>query len=285
MDIEPIYEKLRYRPELIEQYWQDVWNTQEFEEQTKTQPNLEILISNKINLGHIRFLCFQDFYSRMHKFFSKLTIESLSLDTFSISNKKLAKHLNSTGSLTNGIIPLLNVYSNDQTTTIDTFANKLRFEGKPVSITTFDSARYLDEVSIDTIRTAFLRNTNINRDCHIERLDITGSSRFLNKLWRLARTDINTFPNLRNGDMVDIDYLISDETQSLIQQVNNARLRRSPNAVIAMLMKYNNTLRKYVFQQYGSHKPTIKSGIEVLILLTSPIAPHISAELWKNQNS
>jgi len=284
MDFEPIYEKLRYRPNQIELGWQRVWS----ESGSNADGNILDYQIDNFDLGLGRFIVFQDFYSRFNKLFSKLSQQETQPELFHIpTDSDLHNFSSELGALTDNIIPLLPIYLNENNQSgIDAFANKLRQEGKPINLIPKDAQVNLTNFpSIDSLRVAFLRNTNIDKDCHVERLDIKGSLRYLNRLWRLARTDINTFPNLRIKNLHPMDYFIADHIDTLLDEANSARQRRSPSALIAMLMSTNNMLHKYVFNEHGAHFETVKKGIELLVLLTSPVAPHICAELWKSKKA
>ena len=285
MEPVPLYEQLRYRPKEIEAKWRNNWQTNVADHTCISETTIN-KDNKSLNLGHARFFIFQDFYNRFQKYYNKLH-DSPEQELVAERLCTQSNFVTNLGCLTHQITPLLNIYTNglENDLTINSFAAKLRKKGKPFSQQDVSySNEFLSEVSIDTFRIAVLRNRKIEKDCHIENLDLEGSSRFLQRIWRLARTDINSFPNLRTGYPTDGDIAISEQTIQTLNEVTQAVVRRSPNAVIALLMGFNNQLHKYALSTEGAHKQTVQTAVEVLVLLLNPAAPHICAELYRTKD-
>ncbi|NHZ86617.1 MAG: class I tRNA ligase family protein, partial [Planctomycetia bacterium] len=94
---------------------------------------------------------------------------------------------------------------------------------------------------------------------------IVGIDRFIKKVWRLI-----TESEIKNVDNDEKQLFILHNTIKLVsEQIDTLDL----NTTISQLMIFVNELSKY--------ETITKSTAEVLIKLLSPLAPHISEELWQ----
>jgi len=94
---------------------------------------------------------------------------------------------------------------------------------------------------------------------------IEGCRRFLQRVWRLATA----------GD-VDGDPQLERATHRLIQRVSDDYERWSYNTAVAACMEFTNLLSK----RGGGDAP----AIEALLLLLTPMVPHVTAELWERRH-
>ncbi|MCP5030584.1 MAG: class I tRNA ligase family protein, partial [Actinomycetia bacterium] len=111
-----------------------------------------------------------------------------------------------------------------------------------------------------------------------------GCSRFLARVWRLARTDTDLLPNLRSGPHSDADNTIDAETHRFIARITDAYDRWSYNTAVAGFMEFTNTLYKYVQSDEGPHADVIANAIDALLVVMAPAVPHITAELWAQRH-
>lgn len=102
--------------------------------------------------------------------------------------------------------------------------------------------------------------------------DVVGAQRFLQRLWRLI-VDENT------GEVLTRDEALTDEDNKHLHRTiagvrdDYANLR--VNTVVAKLIEYVNYLTK-------TYPDTIPTGAVLpLVVMVSPVAPHIAEELWK----
>ena len=99
--------------------------------------------------------------------------------------------------------------------------------------------------------------------------DVTGSARFLQRLWRNAIDEAT-------GAVTVVDGPVDPKTAKLlnntIDQVTVEMENMRPNTAIAKMIVLNNRLTAL--------KQVPRKAIEPLILMVSPIAPHIAEELW-----
>lgn len=101
--------------------------------------------------------------------------------------------------------------------------------------------------------------------------DVVGAHRFLQRLWRLV-------VNEETGELAVTDAgLTEEDTKQLHRTVAGVRddyehLR--DNTVVAKLIEYVN----YLTKTYPDGAP--RAGVEPLVQMVSPLAPHIAEELW-----
>ncbi|HEX7099157.1 MAG TPA: leucine--tRNA ligase [Acidimicrobiia bacterium] len=105
---------------------------------------------------------------------------------------------------------------------------------------------------------------------------IDGTSRFLDRVWRLVTGE---FGEPTDREENESDRAVIAETHRTIQKVSEDIERFAFNTAVPALMTLTNTLVDYVRQ--GARRETLDHAIEKLLMLLSPMAPHISHELWE----
>ncbi|AGS35980.1 leucyl-tRNA ligase [Corynebacterium maris DSM 45190] len=101
--------------------------------------------------------------------------------------------------------------------------------------------------------------------------DVVGAHRFLQRLWRLV-VDEDT------GEVYTVDAELTDEDNKQLHRTiagvrdDYANLR--DNTVVAKLIEYVN----YLTKTYPNDVPL--AAVEPLVVMVSPLAPHIAEELW-----
>ena len=101
-----------------------------------------------------------------------------------------------------------------------------------------------------------------------------GITRWLNRVWDLSTRNLEEL-NESNINNNELDTLIN----TTIKKVNEDLEKFKFNTSISTLMEYTNNLNK--FWTSGCNKNKWKESINTLIKLLSPLAPHISEELWE----
>ena len=103
---------------------------------------------------------------------------------------------------------------------------------------------------------------------------VVGAQRYLQRLWRLAVDE-------ETGENAFSDEAASEETlRELNQCIAAVRLEMSemrPNTALSKLIVYVNYLTKLK----GDQGSVQRSALEPLVVMTSPLAPHIAEELWE----
>lgn len=125
----------------------------------------------------------------------------------------------------------------------------------------------------DALRVFELFLGPINENSNWSAGGIAGVYRFLNRVWTLVQ-EYQTAPK---DNVIDTRALESLQHQ-LIKRVTDDFDRLSFNTAIAALMEYVNELYKLKTQGFSdAWEPPIKT----LLQLLSPMAPHMTAELWQ----
>jgi leucyl-tRNA synthetase len=153
-----------------------------------------------------------------------------------------------------------------------------------------DPGGVIDRFGADTARMFILFKAPPEKDLEWDDADVEGQHRFLLRLWRLVdqakarglrldesgvRPDVPgdsaAAAELRravHGAIVAISEDLSDQLQF--------------NTAIAELMKLSNALTPAVEGRTGipPHDPAIREGLQALLVMLAPFAPHLAEELW-----
>ena len=148
-----------------------------------------------------------------------------------------------------------------------------------------DPEEAVERYGADTVRLYILFAAPPEQDFEWTDEGIQGAYRFLNRLWNfvieredtLKRTHYSR-EELRElqGRSKDLRRLIH---QTIKEYLVDMEKRYQFNTAIAKIMKLLNELTDFKPQNETEEK-VLKEGVETLLLLLSPIAPHISEELW-----
>ncbi|MFP7365439.1 leucine--tRNA ligase [Corynebacterium callunae] len=102
--------------------------------------------------------------------------------------------------------------------------------------------------------------------------DVVGAQRFLQRLWRLI-VDENT------GEVLTRDLELTDEDNKQLHRtiagVTDDYTNLRVNTVVSKLIEYVN----YLTKTYPQAVPA--AAVVPLVIMVSPVAPHIAEELWK----
>ncbi|BAQ62049.1 leucyl-tRNA synthetase [Geminocystis sp. NIES-3708] len=141
----------------------------------------------------------------------------------------------------------------------------------------------LSKYGADTARMFILFKAPPEKDLEWQDADVEGQFRFLNRVWLLINEFIEN-PNSAKDKTFDKSKLTKEE-KDLRRAIHTAIKEISEdlnddyqfNTAVSELMKLSNALRDYNIK----NSPVFLEGIETLILLLAPFAPHISEELWQ----
>ncbi|WP_298614957.1 leucine--tRNA ligase [uncultured Thermosynechococcus sp.] len=133
----------------------------------------------------------------------------------------------------------------------------------------------------DTARMFILFKAPPEKDLEWDDADVEGQFRFLNRVWRLVQTF-----KAKGGRLgVPLPPTLSKEERELRRAVHTAIKEISDdlegdyqlNTAVAELMKLSNALGSADCYTSGVYS----EGIQTLLTLLAPFAPHISEELWQ----
>ncbi|NEO71160.1 leucine--tRNA ligase [Moorena sp. SIO3H5] len=132
----------------------------------------------------------------------------------------------------------------------------------------------------DTARMFILFKAPPEKDLEWDDADVEGQFRFLNRVWRLVSdfaANGSTKPNPSNGDLTKPEKDLRRAIHIAIKEVTeDLEGEYQFNTAVSELMKLSNGITDAKCKD----SPVYKEGIETLITLLAPFAPHIAEELW-----
>ncbi|MFY9394535.1 MAG: leucine--tRNA ligase, partial [Halanaerobiales bacterium] len=157
-----------------------------------------------------------------------------------------------------------------------------------------DPNEIIAKYGADTARLFILFAAPPEKDLEWSDAGVEGSERFLNRVWRLVADNIE---DLRGKSVQDIELAaLNKNEKELYQQLNisikrvteDLNTRMNFNTAISAIMELSNGIYHYLNESREKNYDLLKLVIDKLLLLLSPFAPHMSAELWEqlgNQSS
>ena len=134
---------------------------------------------------------------------------------------------------------------------------------------------------VDTARMFVLFKAPPEKDLEWDEADVEGQFRFLNRVWRLVTEFVDNpqsskkFPNQDPKSKIEKDLrrAIHTAIKEVSEDVDG---EYQFNTAISELMKLSNALNDAKCKD----SPIYAEGIQTLILMLAPFAPHIAEELW-----
>ena len=110
-----------------------------------------------------------------------------------------------------------------------------------------------------------------------------GCHRFLGRVWRLATGGVEQAAVVdREPTAADVE--LDKSTHRLVDKISHDFERWSYNTAVAAAMEFVNTVYRHVQAAGGARRQSVDFAIDTLLLLMSPMVPHISAELWERRH-
>ena len=144
-----------------------------------------------------------------------------------------------------------------------------------------DPQEVLSKYGADTARMFILFKAPPEKDLEWDDADVEGQFRFLNRVWLLVNQFVD-HPNAAQN--TSKNKALTKPEKDLRRAIHTAIKEISEdlngdyqfNTAISELMKLSNALR----DAKCFDSPVYREGIESLIILLAPFAPHLSEELW-----
>ncbi len=140
-----------------------------------------------------------------------------------------------------------------------------------------DPEEVLVKYGADTARMFILFKAPPEKDLEWDEADVEGQFRFLNRLWRLV-TGCKAIKSSGDRELSksekDLRRYIHHGIQAISEDLDEGC---QFNTAISELMKLSNALTDADCKD----SPVYAEGVEILLLLSAPFAPHMAEELWQ----
>jgi len=168
----------------------------------------------------------------------------------------------------------------------------LQSDGRPVEIggiekmsksknNGVDPQRLIDRYGSDTVRLYTMFTAPPDQSLEWSDDGVEGAHRFLKRLWALAANNSDRI-KVGAGELSDLDeaqQLARREIHAALKQATNDYGRQQFNTVVSACMKVVNTL--YKLGETESDRAVLYEGMNIVLSLLGPIAPHVTHQLWR----
>ena len=149
---------------------------------------------------------------------------------------------------------------------------------------TVDPEEMINNYGADTVRLFMMFAAPPEQSLEWSDKAVNGAYRFLRKFWTIV---LNRIADISNVDDIDEDDLFNDaqkelrkDTHKTIAKVSDDIGRRYTfNTAIAAIMSLSNRVSRYQIDTNLDRK-VVREALESMVLLLSPIVPHICNHLW-----
>jgi leucyl-tRNA synthetase len=152
-----------------------------------------------------------------------------------------------------------------------------------------DPDEMVQHYGADTVRLFCLFASPPERDLEWSEQGVEGSFRFLSRIWRFVAENEKVLKSAQaydgNGDLSGPLMELHRKTHQTIRKVTeDIRERFHFNTAIAAIMELVNLLYQLMENQDrdAAFWPVMREAVDAMILLLSPITPHIAEELWQS---
>jgi len=146
-----------------------------------------------------------------------------------------------------------------------------------------DPQHLIDRYGADTVRLYTMFASPPEQSLEWSDAGVEGAHRFLKRLWKLSATHLEAdgIPQLNQDELSDEQQKLRHKIHVTIKKVNDDIGRRYTfNTAIAATMELINALSHAKDESENGHA-IMREGLETVILLLSPIVPHITEVLWR----
>jgi len=139
---------------------------------------------------------------------------------------------------------------------------------------TVDPQDLIDKYGADTVRLFIIFASPPEQSLEWSDSGVEGAFRFLKRLWK--QVQLQATPVLEIEKLNSAELALRSQVHETIQKVTDDIGRRYTfNTAIAATMELLNSLNR------AKNTPVIQEGLEAIILMLSPIVPHITQALWE----
>jgi leucyl-tRNA synthetase len=139
-----------------------------------------------------------------------------------------------------------------------------------------DPSHIVESYGADTARLFMLSDTPASRDLDWSEGGIDGAWKYINRLWKLVASNIND----KGEGEVSPNHPITKLTHKTIAIVKEEFEKMGFNRSIAKIREFSNALEKFE-PKSATDKKVMNFALNNLVILISPIMPHLAEELWE----
>ena len=137
-----------------------------------------------------------------------------------------------------------------------------------------EPSHIIESYGADTARLFMLSDSPPSRDLEWSIAGIDGCWKYVNRIWRLVAKLKDDF--VKDFDINTLDGEVAKRTNKVIMEVKTDFDNNSFNTAIAKIREFSNFLEKA-----NAPKEEMSFAIKSLIILFSPIMPHLAEECWQ----
>ncbi|CEI58632.1 leucine--tRNA ligase [Candidatus Portiera aleyrodidarum] len=148
-----------------------------------------------------------------------------------------------------------------------------------------DPKTIIDKFGADTLRLFIMFSAPTEQSLIWSETGIKGAYRFLKRLWNLVHIHISKYFSKNNkikiSSLTPSQFILYRKTQKTIKKATEDMIfRHTFNTVIAKVMELTNLVSRFLdYSILGLS--VIREALKSIILIMSPIVPHITHVLWK----
>ncbi len=152
---------------------------------------------------------------------------------------------------------------------------------------TVEPSRIVEAYGADTARLFMLSDTPASRDLDWSESGIDGAWKYVNRLWKLVYSstlfekegDLRSEKRDSSRVIPDSSHTITKLTHKTISAVKDEYEKMGFNRAIAKIREFSNALEKFEVKS-ESDAQIMNFALKNLVILISPILPHLAEELW-----
>jgi leucyl-tRNA synthetase len=146
---------------------------------------------------------------------------------------------------------------------------------------TVDPQQLIDKYGADTVRLFIMFASPPEQSLEWSDAGVEGASRFLRRLWNQIATHLDKpIPASAPHQLSPAEQTLRRQIHETIKKVSDDIGRRYTfNTAIAAMMELLNNLNRA--KETSQNPFIIQEGLEAVVLMLSPIVPHITQALWE----
>ncbi len=153
---------------------------------------------------------------------------------------------------------------------------------------TVDPQGLIEQYGADTVRLFILFAAPPEQSLEWSDSGVDGASRFLKRLWKLVVSHLQQYQAEQNPPVLDIEQLSSEQKnlrrklhETIAKVTDDIKRRYTFNTAIAAVMELMNEMAKFD-DDSGQGLAVMHEAVEAIVLMLSPIVPHIGQQLWQD---